>query len=571
MNPYYRYPSIHLWESASWAHKKAPTDPLMDWLVPTVYRQRYQAAGGPSRFAGRTDGQYNAKSNMYILPDLVEKWERKGLHFHCTSMGFVAWMAMLPRDVMARTAVNPKVIVIPHCADFSDPYWAMTMLDTMDRYNELAARENCALLYLVFGGERASGIYMDIMLELAAIFRIDMKHTYLDLTALHEAGTSLGDIPGFEPARFPAEESIGGLPVLDITGKWQAGVGHQFIVDSLNRRTPGYDSRRHRHSTVGRRMADSMFMEHQYASSDDPELIAHWEEMGLVYESHHSLGERWVTLAPKCAPEQPEKKLPVLLVMKEVRDIAPAMTLTAFQFYYDFIEIASQGECILLFFAMETPDDNDMLADLLREAQGLYPIDPERVYVIGQSHNGMFALEFARRHPDLVAAVAQLNDRHYINAPRYSVDNVLMTDEMIDDMAAHDMPLINICGHVENVFAHVDVDSEEFAHAAEGYQRRLRAFRCPAKPLEDIKNAHLSADLATRKNGIPADRTEVRYSMGSELYISHLQNQEGKWHLDLVSVENLPHMITPQMAELAWSFLRRFARDPETGEIKELY
>jgi hypothetical protein len=30
-------------------------------------------------------------------------------------------------------------------------------------------------------------------------------------------------------------------------------------------------------------------------------------------------------------------------------------------------------------------------------------------------------------------------------------------------------------------------------------------------------------------------------------------------------------MISPVMAEIAWSFLRRFARDPESGAILERY
>lgn len=570
MNKYYSYPSIDLWKPESWEHRNAPVDPLMNAIVPLVYEQRCGEHAVPGPYDGRTDGVYNPKSLMYTFPEVVKRWEDKGLHYHCTSMDFVAWMAMLPQDVMDRTAVDPKVIVVPHCVDISNPCWAMNMLDQMADYNELALRENISLLYLVFRRPQSAGIYMDIMLELSSIFRIDMRHTYLDLTALKVAGMALKDVPGFDPSCFPAEEEIGGLPVLNITDQWVAKIGHQFIVNNLNLRKPDYDSQRHIHSTVGRSMADSMFMEHEFDSADDPGLLTFWEQKGLVYESHHSFGERWVTFAPKAALEE-GKKLPLLIAMKEVRDIAPFLTLTAFQFYYDFLDIAASGEYMMLFFAMETPDDNDMLADIVKEAEGLYPIDPERIYIAGQSHNGYLAVEFARRHPELITAVTQLNDRHYINAPRYSLDNVIWDDEMVDEMAKHDMPLINICGYAENVFAHVEPGTEEYEQACIGFQRRLRAFRCKEKSLEEIRTAHVSLDLATRMNAVPADRTEVRYSMGDEIYISHLQNVEDKWHLDLVSIENLPHMITPQMAELSWSFMRRFARDRDTGKIKERY
>lgn len=570
MNKYYSYPSISLWEPESWEHRNAAVDPLMSTIVPLVYEQRCGVNAGPGPYDGRTDGVYDPKSHMYTFPEVVRRWEDKGLHYHCTSMDFVAWMAMLPRDAAEGAAVDPKVIVVPHCVDISNPCWAMNMLEQMADYNELAIRENVSLLYLVFRRPQSAGIYMDIMLELSAIFRIDMRHTYLDLSALKQAGMALSDVPGFDPSAFPAEEEIGGLPVLNITDRWVARIGHQFIVANLNRNKPDFDAQRHIHSTVGRLMADSMFMEHEFDSAEDPRLIAFWEQKGLVYESHRSCGERWLTFAPKAALEE-GKKLPLLIAMKEVRDIAPFLTLTAFQFYYHYLDIAANGECMVLFFALETPGDNDMLADILAEAEGIYPIDPERVYIAGQSHNGYMAVEFARRHPDIITAVSQLNDRHYINAPGYSLDNVIWDDEMVEDMAKHDMPLINICGHAENVFAHTRPGTEEFEQACIGYQRRLRAFRCKEKTLEEIRTAHKSPDLATRKNAVPADRTEVRYSMGDEVYISHLQNTDGNWHLDLVSIENMPHMITPQMAELSWSFMRRFARDQKTGKIKELY
>ena len=57
--------------------------------------------------------------------------------------------------------------------------------------------------------------------------------------------------------------------------------------------------------------------------------------------------------------------------------------------------------------------------------------------------------------------------------------------------------------------------------------------------------------------------------MGHEVYVSDIYNVEGKCHLRLVTLENLPHMISPQMAELGWTFLRRFAREAD-GSITEL-
>ena len=59
--------------------------------------------------------------------------------------------------------------------------------------------------------------------------------------------------------------------------------------------------------------------------------------------------------------------------------------------------------------------------------------------------------------------------------------------------------------------------------------------------------------------------------MGDEVYISDYHDENGRWLYRFASIENTPHMIMPQMAELSWEFMRRFARDPETGESIELY
>ena len=54
--------------------------------------------------------------------------------------------------------------------------------------------------------------------------------------------------------------------------------------------------------------------------------------------------------------------------------------------------------------------------------------------------------------------------------------------------------------------------------------------------------------------------------MGDEVYISDYFKQDGTNTFRYASIENTPHMIMPQMAELSWEFCRRFARNRETGE-----
>ena len=553
MNKNYDYPEITLWQPEAWAHSDAAIHPLvaeelkiLDKTVRSVYKT--------GKYDGRRDGAYNPKSNMRILPDVTQSWESRGATVHLASMGFVAWIAVIPRDYTPDTPVLLRF----HVADLKDELWAMDTLDYYRADTDRALADGYAMLYLVYGNAMPAGIYMDIILELSALWRLKLREFFLDIRPLKDAHRELPQ--GFE------EEDFHGVAAVRITDRWMACTAHQFICSQLNRHNPEFDLERLIHSTLGRKIAESMRWERDYRRWDDPGLLEEFRQRGLELEGHFTAGERWLTVRPAGT----EEKLPLLICMKEVRPVGEFMAITALQFYHDQIEIAANGECMLLFFALESPDDNELLCDILKEAEELYPIDAERVYLTGQSHNGYFALEFARRHPELITAVATLNDRHGIGSPNYTLDSIPVTDEMIADYARHDLPLINICGAIENVFPHTEKGTQAYYNAIDAFHRRLRAFRCPDKSDERIMAALESADRAERINGIPGDRNETVYSMGFEAYISDMQNVDGRWHLRFVTLENLPHMISPQMAELSWSFLRRFARDRKSGEIREV-
>ena len=111
---------------------------------------------------------------------------------------------------------------------------------------------------------------------------------------------------------------------------------------------------------------------------------------------------------------------------------------------------------------------------------------------------------------------------------------------------------------------------DTFEKRAESWQRRLRSARCPMRTIEEIAATRDSSDLAERSIGVPADRTEVLTLDGSENYIVDIKNNEGKYHLRMIALGNMPHTVTPAMIQLSWSFLRRFARDQKTGAIIEL-
>ena len=103
----------------------------------------------------------------------------------------------------------------------------------------------------------------------------------------------------------------------------------------------------------------------------------------------------------------------------------------------------------------------------------------------------------------------------------------------------------------------------------EDWKRRLYAMRCPVPSDDEIIAA--GRDKAEKMLGFPCDRTDLIYAEGSECYIGDIKNVDGKFHFRTVAMENIPHTTVRFMHVLAWSYLRRFARNLETGEVVELY
>ena len=312
----------------------------------------------------------------------------------------------------------------------------------------------------------------------------------------------------------------------------------------------------------------------EYFSRDayTPVMTDFWKERGIRCEDHDREDDWYITLTPESAFTQPQHKLPLFVVMKEARTACPASTQTAFQFYYDWIEICARGEFMMLFFALETPEDNDeVLPGIIEKLCRDYPVDPTRVYLTGQSHNGYYALEFYRRHPKLIAACAQICDPVGLQVGAVIDYYRSRSREIIDSFRQYDFPLIDINGNLENSYNKTDRSPEKVAEDVQYFRNRLAAWKLPDRLEEEVLAAAASPDYATRMNGVPADRTEVRYMMGDEVYISDYLSPDGRCRFRYASIENTPHMIMPQMAELSWEFCRRFARNNETGESIILY
>ena len=592
MNHCYRYPYKELWEEHAWDTRRSQLVPLAGWIGhENLAHHRIPAKPTAER---RTEGRFDPKANALTYPEVAEHWENCGLHYHCTSMGRNGWVAMVPTCHIGKQGYHDKMdtVIVLVNADMTDPNWCMYLLENFDGYLREAAKEKFALVFIVSNQFDDENEYISIMQEAIVIFHLNYDRFYLDVSSVLKAGKKLSEIEGFSytapDCAAPVDPDgavrlLGGIPVIDIARRWQNKDSLAFkLIRGTGYSNAAYNYDQLINSAVGKKLAATMALEYEYDDAEDPRLLEYWDKMGLKCEFHDKNGEQWVTFVPKQALENPEARLPCVCIMQEVNRFDPHQAVTGFACFYDYQQIAAQGECMLLYFALESLDDNDLLHEILKDAEKLYPLDRSRIYITGHSHNGRFSAEYMRRHQMEIAAIATLGNEPGQLSPEVTSGFFAVTDQQLDIQAAVDTPLINISGFNErNSQFPLNMDAPHvrpgqwvalntFEKRAASWQRRLRSARCPMRTVEEIAATRYSKDLAERNIGVPADRTEVLTLDGSENYIVDIKNQEGKYHLRMVALGNMPHVVTPAMIQLSWSFLRRFARNQETGEIIEL-
>lgn len=596
MNRYYNYPNKELWGKTVWDKRMSQLVPLAHEIDRINFEQN--RIMGKSQKERRTDGIFDPKANSLTYPEVKARWEGEGLFYYCASMGTSAWVAMLPKEQIGRKGYDADMdtVIVLLNADLKDPNWCMYILEKYEAYVSAAAKDRFAILFIATDERDFVNQYISIIQEAVVLFHLNVQRFFWDVSVIYGAGEKLQDIEDFvyldEDGR-EAESADDALiwygrieiPVLHAAGRWQNrdSLTHK-LVHSPAFSNGAYEKEQLIHSEIGRKLAEGMALEMNFDNAEEPELLKYWDNMGLQCDFHDKNGEQWIMFVPKQAFEEPELKLPVVCLFQEVNRFDPHQAITGFSYCYEYHKIAAQGDCMLLYFVLESMDDNDLLHEILDDAETLYPmLDRCRVYLTGHSHDGRFAAEYVRRHPEDIAAAATLGNEPGLIPPQYTSGIFLVTDEQIERQAMFDIPLINISGYNErnsqfplnDDAPHVRpgqwVALDTFEKRAESWQRRLRSARCPAKSVEEIRATRESRDYVERMLGIPADKTEVLYMDGSENYIADIKNTDGNYHLRIVALGNMTHTITPMMIDLSWSFLRRFAKDRKSGACVERY
>lgn len=474
VNRHYNYPHKDLWDGKPWEDHVSYLDGLAQWLGANI---PMNAKDYPHRQAPdlRSDPDFRLKTMSLDDHEVISYWAQKGIRMTVLSQGGKRWVSMVPEQAIAdREHTRLPALVVFHKEDYSDPWWAMRTVDCYREYNEaLAENQDHMIIYLVAEGADTDRIYLNIMQEAFILYPTDLNRIYIDVHHVLKAGVSMTQMEGFfyfdeaGEAANPDEaiEYFGPrqVPALNVGNHWgnrdslTRGLVMEYAVNE-----GVFDRDRYLHSATARKMAEGLAMEYRFNTVFDPGFAAYWAQRGLKFEVHSYRGERWMTMTPASALENPDKKLPVLLALQEVYPGNEHLAVASLSYFYEAMDIAAQGECILLFFVLEDPDSNDLALEILKEAGKLYPIDPSRVYVTGHSHDGGFARIFAYRHPDVVAALAVMGNGAGLASSTETGNPVGGTeDDQLEALSRIDLPLINLGGEREYITP--GVEEERFS------------------------------------------------------------------------------------------------------------
>lgn len=571
-NPNFTYPNIELWYDEPWKDKNSLIDPLFQWIgchdsvAPSVYAR---PAGDPFAMEG-----YQGKSNSVDVPSVIEGWKRKGLRMTTLEQGCKYWISMVPEQAGARKKCRALVVLCQQ--DSTDPWWAMEVQERYRSYNERAADgQDTVIIYLTAMGADKDRIFGNILQEACVLYPVDLAQVYLDVSVPVSRGQKLSEIQGFvwknEQGQLldpdGAVEQFWGIPVLNISGRWGSKESlTRGLVMHQKMNEGNFDREWLIHSEAGAKMAQGILLEHRFDTVDDPGYRKYWAERGVDFRVYETEGRRWTVMSPAGVKEP----LPVVLTLQEVYRGNEHLAVTAGSYFCQLAQLVAEGNCIALFFALEDPDSNELIMDILEEAKGYHAIDASRVYAMGHSHDGWFTRILGYRHADRIAAIVTMGNHFGLpTVEDTGNDKMGVSAAELERMTKYDLPVMNIDGANEPM-AFLPETEEQKKRWVREWQRRLVACNCPVRSEEEILAARISPVQAERKLGLPGDRGMTVWSDGFENYILDIQNKAGRYHLRVASTQNMPHTVTPPMIDLAWGFLRQFARDLDSGAVIEL-
>ncbi len=346
----------------------------------------------------------------------------------------------------------------------------------------------------------------------------------------------------------------------------------EALIRSGNR---DFDVDRLLHSEYGQRTIDGM--EPFFLSEDpmDPYVLAYWEKKGLRKE--RLLGgpqpwNYWTIFTPLSAylPENAGRKYPLVFGLHGGGagefDGEPVFLAES----TGYARKAAEEEFIL---AMPEDHDTPPIMAFYHYLVENYPVDRSRVYLTGYSAGSDRSVRAALRHPEVFAGML-------IGA---GVPFNLEKDETeIENAVKYKMPFIAVgClsdkGNHTPFYSSNPIDNPvpDFIArllSAEGKMEWINHFfrinHIPFYSAEENREYVLSRGTAAeRRIGMRAQRSKTWEWAGMQHFCLDYTDREGIDSVRYVFIEGLPHFEPVNMLDLAWPFLKRFSRDPESGSL----
>lgn len=336
-----------------------------------------------------------------------------------------------------------------------------------------------------------------------------------------------------------------------------------------------------------------------------------------VKKYYHSLGlerhmmengdyyTRWLLITPEEMEDEAAKghRYPLVFV-----NHGGFCSISADEFVCGMPHVAAEERIIVVIAQNTNWTNTQRILDRMVE---LYPVDPERVYMIGESQGGYQVTSTYFRIPERFAAVSCYGNDIYRD---YDNFNVPYTPEETQNLTRTFLPFMQVVGQYEaSGFAPVNDwhprkdwgkerdtepyrdprrdDSRDPTHIVGGRRRfsdmpvppegvdkhqwmierlnkRLATLNCDPRDADTCIGylEHPDSELH-QVIGFYGDdeRTELHY--GAKHWMLDIHNRSGIDALRYVVVENAPHCWPVAAAELSWQFFRQFRRDIATGRI----
>lgn len=283
-----------------------------------------------------------------------------------------------------------------------------------------------------------------------------------------------------------------------------------------------------------------------YTSDMDEALLAFWADKGVKKEGfgleNDAVEDNYYVYTP--ANMDPNGAYPLVIVSHGGGSNCFAVEGMGF------IHMIPEEQFILA-TAEDTSVEN--LYAMYEYVVANYPVDLTRVYASGTSMGGIASINFAAAYPKLVAAIA----------PNDISVSVNLTDEQVASLQETLVPM-NFTTGLADKYHPYPISS------VDGYNRLLSVFGMDDYAMTAEESKALVADslnIVEHVTGLRLPDVKAVNFINNRLYVSDFKNADGTTVLRVNIVENKPHMFVGMDARNAWSFMKQFSRDTETGKL----